>query len=532
MIGETPLPGRGTPESSEPRRRDGMPGGREGGTGSHRLAALLGSGSSHIVPLGGLALAAAAGGLVAAIYVPTTLALILAIAFVALAPIVVLVFHRTIDPFEPIVISSAAAVVFFVARPLYDLSQGRFMYAATDVSPWIDEALIASLIALTAFTIGYFAVRPVTRLFPEPPAHLSNDHLLLWGALLLGLAVAGLAVATVLQGGFETLLSNRSQIDRAATVNIPFFSVASLVSIPALFLLAAVKGGGRTLARPLIVVAAAILLIGALPKGDRREILPLLFAFLAFPYIRRGRRPGIVILVLATALAFLFVVAPLRSTRTASEDYVTAVVDSVADIPGALGQLFSVQDTAMLNTVALGIGSIGTDRLVPLQGGSSIAAETLLLPIPRALWPGKPETIRTILIDQLYGYGEGRCVALCPTFTGVISLYADFGLPLVALGAFLIGALFRSWYGWYERWRDRYIAQAAFAVMALTPLWLWWGSVGRTLTDFFTLAVPVILGGILATHRVPGVSMGRRSWGVRSGVAGREATGVEPRQGG
>ena len=242
-------------------------------------------------------------------------------------------------PFEPIVFSSAAAVLFFVIRPLFDLGQGHFLYAAIDVSPWVNEALFATLLAVTAWTVGYLAVRPMSGIFPKPPAELDNERVLMWGVLFLGLAVAGFAVATVLEGGIGTLLANRAQINRADTINIPFFSLASLVSIPAIFLLAAVKGGGRTLARPLMVVAAGILLIGALPRGDRREFFPLLFAFMAFPYLRRARRPSIAIIALATVIAFVFVVAPLRSSRTGT-DYLTAVGDVVTDMPGALTDLF------------------------------------------------------------------------------------------------------------------------------------------------------------------------------------------------
>ncbi len=453
------------------------------------------------VVLVGLSMAGIAGLALAALQLSPELLMVLAMAAIAIVPLVVKAYNGTFDPFEPLSISSAAILLFFVVRPLFDMASGDFLWAATDVSQWIPTAMWATLLAVASFTAGYLIVRPVTRFFPEPPAEVTDSGLLFWGTILTGVAIAGLVAAATLNGGLATLLANRADTDRSLTVNIPFFSVATLVSIPVLFLLGRVRGGGRTLARPMMLIALVILLIGAIPKGDRRELLPLMAAIIGYWYLVRDRRPSLLAMSIVVIASFFLIVSPLRITRVSSEDYVSAVVDGVKDAPGAITQFFVVQDTAMLNSVALGIGNIGDNQLVPLQGGTSMLSETVLLPVPRAIWAAKPEPIRTLLIERLYGYGAGRCVSLCPTFTGVVSMYADFGLPGVVIGGFVIGALFRAWYGWYQRWRDRFIAQAAFATMILTPVWLWWNDVGRTISDFFTLAAPVIIVGILAARR-------------------------------
>ena len=97
-------------------------------------------------------------------------------------------------------------------------------------------------------------------------------------------------------------------------------------------------------------------------------------------------------------------VAPANHAGTTNEDYASPWRSGLQDVPGAVTEFFTVQDTAMLNSVALGNGHIGDEGLVPFQGAIHPFGDLGYIPIPRAVWPDKPEPVRTLLIERLYGF--------------------------------------------------------------------------------------------------------------------------------
>ena len=54
------------------------------------------------------------------------------------------------------------------------------------------------------------------------------------------------------------------------------------------------------------------------------------------------------------------------------------------------------------------------------EHGVETLSDTVLAPIPRQVWPGKPWKTQTLLIDHFYGTSPGGgCVTLCPAFSFV-----------------------------------------------------------------------------------------------------------------
>ena len=151
-----------------------------------------------LAALVGLALAAIAGMGLAILELPQTLLMIGAIGLIAIVPLAVKAYRGTFDPFEPLTVSSAAVLLFFVVRPLFDMANGEFAWAGADVSQRIPQALWATLLAVAAFTAGYLVIRPMTWAYPIPPAEVGEGGLLFWGTVLTGLAIAGLAAAAML----------------------------------------------------------------------------------------------------------------------------------------------------------------------------------------------------------------------------------------------------------------------------------------------------------------------------------------------
>jgi oligosaccharide repeat unit polymerase len=72
--------------------------------------------------------------------------------------------------------------------------------------------------------------------------------------------------------------------------------------------------------------------------------------------------------------------------------------------------------------------------------GLEIPYNAIIRPIPRLLWPGKPEGLSTSIEDAL---GAGDSVTLSCTFAG--EAYISFGFPAVAFFSLLFGAAAEQW---------------------------------------------------------------------------------------
>lgn len=432
--------------------------------------------------------------------------LLIAIGSAILIPLTLKAITGSLDPLEPLVIASAAFAILYLARPVYDALRGDVSYLSYGVDATYDVALASVAIAVIAFQFGYAAPR-----LPRSAAHAvrrvigvdhpRNDIVLMGSAMALTALGAGAALASaVLAGGADLLVQDRSAIATGAT-NIPIVAVAVSFTVPGLLLLSCVEGRAKHLARILSLLPLAVLGITAIPKGDRRLLLPLIVAIGAFFYLRRGRRPSLWRISVAVAAVFFLIITPLREFRTGQTTLGDAVVRTIQNPGAAAADLLIAQDTSQVSVMALLISQVGDDRAIPWQWGMATLTETLLQPVPRQLWSDKPEPIRTQFIEYNWGMARGRCVSQCPTLSVVGTFYADFGLLGVALGCLALGWFARVWYLLMMSMRTDAIAIAAYSGTLSTFFFVWWSNLGAAVVDFGLYAIPVVIVGVLARSR-------------------------------
>ena len=442
--------------------------------------------------------------------------LLLVIAMVITLPIALKAMRRTLDPLEPLVMTSIAFFVLFVIRPLYDISHGGPTYLNYDIERTYDLALEAVLVAVIAFEIGYAGGRLPVSLAASLRRRLGvgrplPDFAILVSALILTAVGAGATVLNaVLAGGVDVLFQNRDAVVTGST-NVPVIAVAESLAVPCLLLLWCVPGSTKNLSRILAVLPVVVLGIAAVPKGDRRLLLPLFAAIGSSYYLRRGRRPRWVAMAVVTFAILFLVVTPLRSSRNGSTSFVDAAWSAIQDPAAALEALFIEQDTSQVNVLAVLVAQVGDHAPIPWQGGMATLTETLLQPIPRQVWPGKPEPIRTQFIVYNFGMLDGRCISQCPTLSIVGTFYADFGLAGVAFGCLLLGLLSKAWYLIMMSMRADPIVIAAYSGMLFTFFLIWWSSLSTLVSDFGVYALPVLAVGALARARRPGRMLAGRS---------------------
>ena len=423
-------------------------------------------------------------------------ALILAIAAAGLGPVVIRLVTGRLDVFEPLVAATVAFVLLFIARPIVDHALPTREFAGQNVEPNYAAMLVVVLVGVASFQLGYALVRsrPV-----EAPSHERRAPdvgvLFFVGLALTTASVACLLLRALLAGGLSTLFADRSELGPNA-VNVPVITESVMLALPAALVLWSVPPPHRAAARLLSVVPLGVLLVSALPQGNRRDLLPAIVAFAALPYLRRGTRPRVVSLALLSILAFFLIVTPLRVSRNGEVGYWPSLVAGIEHPSRSVEALFEEQDTAMTTALAIEVRDVGTR--IPWQHGSSLLAETVLQPVPRQLWAGKPETIRTQLIELNWGVRRGICFSQCPTFSVLGSLYADAGMFTVAAGCSVFGALLAAWYRYFQRRRGDPLLQAACAATVFLPFYVWWSNLGVLVLHFALLAGPLVIASALS----------------------------------
>jgi hypothetical protein len=429
----------------------------------------------------------------------TNLLLICAIALVALAPILFRALNGSFDPFEPVVCVSVGLVVFFVAHPLYEIYVNHYQYLGRDIQGTYSQALLASLVAAVAVQVGYHAPfqRRLARCLPKPPEALYEDTFLVVAIVLTGLAALFLFWSAEQRGGMTTLLVNRSVQLSSVT---PFVAAGFMLALPAILLFLVLSPKRRVLPVALAAVPVGIILLMALPGGNRRYLLPLIFSVCVLYFLRRGKRPSMVLAAIACALLVLVVVTPARASRSGETSYGSSLLTSVRNPLDSFSSLLESQDTSMVDNVAMELEVLGNQ--VPYRHGREFLTDTVLLPIPGELWSGKPEKTRTLLIEHYYGMRNGVCVSQCPTFGLVGDLYSDFGLMSVAFGSALLGLLFGLGYQYFRQHGGSGIVQAGYSAALWIAFYSWWGG----FYDFTLLAVlfviPIAAAAVIAGRRL------------------------------
>jgi hypothetical protein len=394
--------------------------------------------------------------------------LIAGVGIVLLLPLGWRVVAGRFDPFEPIVIFGLAWGVMFVVRPVAILIRDDTDFYGVDISPTLGRALLLALIGAIAFVVGYelsFGGQLARRL--PAPRDAFSPFAAVVGACVVG-AVGVLALAAVLlsAGGLqavETFFGGRSDalnelIDNSTT----YLWWASLLVVPAALASFAVAAVDR---RPTTIAAAALLVVLALvrtvPVGNRVFLLVLVGGMIVFMYLRRGKRPGPVALLIAPALALFLSAAVLDFRYAETRGSFSSVVDTLVHTPSrAISPLIKGPDAEMAPALAGALQAV-PDRL-PYRFGGATIGDLVRRPIPRQLWKDKPETPGHELVALVWPEARERG-RFDPTLTPLLYFYWDFGLLGVFVGMGLYGVVARASYEYLRAYARSVAPQVVFA---------------------------------------------------------------------
>jgi hypothetical protein len=422
--------------------------------------------------------------------------LVIAIAAALATPVVARAFRRRFDVFEPIVVFAVAYGVMFVSRPAWMVAHDKLVWngprSVTDVSSGFTKMLVLALAGAVAFVLAYESpVGPRLAAGRRDLGGLSGRRV-----VAIPLAAGAVAIASFIAFLIsESSSAPVSMILRGRTTRL-WQDVTSaplyvwdlfLLLIPAALVLVAVGIERRN--RTLVLTGVgfgALYLLRAVPLGDRSAILPLLGGAFVLYYLRRGRRPSVVALVLVAVFALLAsaFLSDLRGRSTRGENVAQTIVRSTRP-ERIVSPLVSGPDSEMAPVLAAAL-SVIPSRL-DYTYGRTIFGDLVTRPVPRKLWTDKPRPPRDKLIAALW---PRERASINPEFSVLLYFFWDFGIAGVVAGMALLGIAAR---GLYEYWLAHHGSAAVQVVYALALSFLVIGlrnSPVDALVEFVFVVVP------------------------------------------
>jgi oligosaccharide repeat unit polymerase len=454
--------------------------------------------------LGMLVLPVAVGCLVAVIGPPGETDLLVVMTVVALGPFVLAGIRGHFDIFEPVYLFAVSYGVLFVLRPIVELSQagGPTLVSGQNPVPQYANALLVALLGGLSFYAGYYVSvgRRLASRLAVPHDDIEGANLAVFTVALTVVGIAlffaflweagGLSALTAILAGRNTVTTSLFAESSGYLYTGPFW-LAGL----GMFLLAVAP---RWLSRQGVVGATLLIVsqITTFATGSRSWTLVVASAVVLLWYLRRGRRPSFVLVALLVIPVFVVgISAPrdYRNTSTRDASFAGTAIADLVDLPSSFNAFILGPDTAMLPDLAVEMNYVPS--VIPYKLGSTYLGE-LTLPIPRALWPDKPQAADTQLMEALWPVLAAAHVGFAYSMFG--EPYLNFGFVGVLMFGILFGLACRVLYAWFLRDPHNRVAQVLFALSWPFVFVYMRGGVGVDYQRQVILLAPVVVAWLYA----------------------------------
>jgi hypothetical protein len=414
-------------------------------------------------------LAVAAGWLVGRVHglpMGTEILLAVLVGVLALAPLGIRLLQGRFDVFEPLTLVCAVFWLYFSFAPLVRILTHDFEFVGRSFQSLYARGLLFVMVPILATWVGYSL--PAGRVLGRrsmAPLRLTGPGLRilrLWGwglaamacgGLLLWMAVGNVSPTRLLLPG---VLTEAPQGTAGEGTDVPYFFQSLEWFIPAFLLLRAADGLQHRGMRWGFWLLTGIIYLS---MAFRYRLVILLVATLTLAFLRKGKRPSVPLLAGGAVALFAFA-GWVSLMRRYFGSY------GMVELDTSLGTVLKsgladtrIFDTfmAVLHTVPDFVDYVGADPFLYV----------FILPIPRALWPEKPNPEWLGSVGSAVGTPiSGSAGLAVPNFG---EFYMAFGLPGAAVGMVVFGILARALWEWFRADPHDPARQAIFAI---ANIWL------------------------------------------------------------
>jgi oligosaccharide repeat unit polymerase len=314
------------------------------------------------------------------------------------------------------------------------------------------------------------------------------------GLLLVAAGLTVLFAAT--SGGFGALLQFYSQrtigSDSATLRNSSFYIyLGPYLTIPAAILLLHAWMRRKTLFTGLMLAAATLAALAlTVPRGDRTFILTLVLPLIALPYLRRERRPKLLVIVLTIVVTFM-AANVLRSERfgESRQDPLNSAYTALTSPGKQLKDFISGPDPSLFTVLSLEYEAVPHD----IGFSPGITPVSILAgPVPGKLWKDKPQPGLVHVTNYLFF--QQALVARASFLPSAFGdMYADWGFVTVALYSLIVGVALRAIWDYFKRHEHNAGVQAVFASCLPLVIVFLRNNLGDTLGHSVALVLPIVV---------------------------------------
>ena len=378
---------------------------------------------------------------------------------VAMTILIVSFTTNRIDKFSPLVMFALAFIVQYSIPGFMLVTSGNSAIRSGVPFYEFGRSMTVVVIAFFGGLAGYFGYRQsgTWRGLTKPKYYLDVIHMApkrtaFFVTLTILVTFLGLFVAWIVVGGVSISQLNALADDsgygaaaRSATTNLVFL-LKSLRSWPLLFFLTAAFIPNSRWRVPIGVLWLLIFLI-SLGTGSRTAPILFLGIQVIYFYLRTHRRPTA--LALAAGLVFVMLTSGtlvlLRSPNVQEMSLEFVINDAQREILDR-GPTYGLMN----------ITYVFPDHHTYL--GMRIFRDIIVMPIPRALWPGKPILIsQNAIVEPLLPIPDAHSAGLIGVY------YAHFGYFGAFFSFFFLGYISAMIFSLYESRPDDNITQILLA---------------------------------------------------------------------
>ena len=348
--------------------------------------------------------------------------------------------------FSPVSMLSIVFVYYVLAGPLISLNNGETFYRLVEHREYFFAAWLISFIALVSFLLGFnisMSNRPSVRV---PLQNFDEMSLQKNGRWLIIISIVFLLIIS----GTGGLAGRVSFLDPTSGANLGYggafrnyflHGMNFLISACCIFLILGLLGKTSWI----YFLLALVLAVAVFTKeGFRfRHILLGYSLFSAF-YLFKRKKPSLVLLT-AMVLMGITIMGFIRVSRIYGRGLDVSRAEGIAQqelFMEGFGETSTFMTTGFLMEMVPDVYEyIGFDPIT----------QSLAMPIPRVLWPGKPSGDYLRIIEGLYGGGmAGRGVAVL----SYGEYYLAFGYAGAVIGYMLLGFFYRRFWDWFKENRE------------------------------------------------------------------------------
>jgi len=386
------------------------------------------------------------------------LELLLFLAQVLIVLFIIIKNYTNKDPvyfWAPTTVISLVYIYYAILGPYLAIKNNETFFRLTEHRPFAAFGWGVTLVGLIAFLIGYSIVRKHKKGNIISGNVSLNLQLAKYGYILFGIGILSVLVLYG-TGGLTSQINifyqeGISQGYQGIFRNYFIHGISFFITASSLILLAFLRKRTSLIILVFIIMVALAIYTKA---GFRWRHVMLGLSFIATYYLFRQSRPNPLMLGLVVAIG-VYILGYIGMTRQYGrgldiEKMEESTGEEVMDSGFAEGYIFFTTGL-LVGMVPNYFDYIYFDPLI----------QSITMPVPRALWKGKPSGDYIQIYNRLYGeerYGQGVAVLNFGEY------YLAFGWIGVIIGGFLLGFIYKKLWLWYLNFRNNDYAIVLYTV--------------------------------------------------------------------